>query len=202
MKALLNNRGMAILSFAVLLIICCVAAVYPASNPIATEAFDGVMTGNIAWMLVASSLVLLMTPGLAFFYGGMVSGRNIISTMLQSFIALGVVSLLWYVVGFSLAFGDDLGGMGIVGNPMTFFMFNNVGTVPHPSLGGGLPLVLFAAFQLKFAIITPALITGSFAERVRFWGYIVFINLFVLFIYCPLAHMAWHPEGLLFKKGV
>ncbi len=202
MKALLNNRGMAILSFAVLLIICCVAAVYPASNPVATEAFDGVMTGNIAWMLVASSLVLLMTPGLAFFYGGMVSGRNIISTMLQSFIALGVVSLLWYVVGFSLAFGDDLGGMGIVGNPMTFFMFNNVGTAPHPSLGGGLPLVLFAAFQLKFAIITPALITGSFAERVRFWGYIVFINLFVLIIYCPLAHMAWHPEGLLFKKGV
>jgi ammonium transporter, Amt family len=202
MKALLDNRGMALLSFAALLIICCVAAVYPASNPIATEAFDGVMTANIGWMLVASSLVLLMTPGLAFFYGGMVSGRNIISTMLQSFIALGVVSLLWYVVGFSLAFGEDVGGLGIVGNPMTFFMFNNVGTVPHPSLGGGLPLVLFAAFQLKFAIITPALITGSFAERVRFWGYIVFINLFVLIIYCPLAHMAWHPEGLLFKKGV
>ena len=202
MKALLNNRGMALVSFAALLIICCVAAVFPASNPVATEAFDGVMTANIGWMLVASSLVLLMTPGLAFFYGGMVSGRNIISTMLQSFIALGVVSLLWYVVGFSLAFGEDVGGMGIVGNPMTFFMFNNVGTVPHPTLGGGLPLVLFAAFQLKFAIITPALITGSFAERVRFWGYIVFINLFVLVIYCPLAHMAWHPEGLLFKKGV
>lgn len=122
--------------------------------------------------------------------------------MLQSFIALGVVSLLWYVVGFSLAFGDDIGGLGIIGNPTTFFMFNNVGTAPHPTLGAGLPLVLFAAFQLKFAIITPALITGSFAERVRFWGYIVFINLFVLVIYCPLAHMAWHPEGLLFKKGV
>ncbi len=202
MKALLDNRGMALVSFAGLLIICCVAAVYPASNPVATEAFDGVMTGNIAWMIVASSLVLLMTPGLAFFYGGMVSARNIISTMLQSFIALGVVSLLWYVVGFSLAFGEDVGGLGIVGNPMTFFMFSNVGTLPHPTLGGGLPLVLFAAFQLKFAIITPALITGSFAERVRFWGYIVFINLFVLIIYCPLAHMAWHPEGLLFKKGV
>jgi ammonium transporter, Amt family len=114
------------------------------------------------------------------------------------------VSMLWFVVGFSLAFGDDVGGLGIVGNPMTFFMFNNVGTAPstNPLLGGGLPLVLFAAFQLKFAIITPALITGSFAERVRFWGYVVFINLFVIFIYCPLAHMAWHPEGLLFKKGV
>jgi ammonium transporter, Amt family len=92
--------------------------------------------------------------------------------------------------------------LGIVGNPMTFFMFDNVGTASHPTLGAGLPLVLFAAFQLKFAIITPALITGSFAERVRFWGYLVFINLFVLFVYCPLAHMAWHPEGLLFKKGV
>jgi ammonium transporter, Amt family len=202
MKALLNNRGMAILAFGVLLGISCLAAVYPTTFPVADKPYDASLTGSIAWMLVASSMVLLMTPGLAFFYGGMVSKKNIISTMLQSFIALGVVSLLWYVVGFSLAFGDDLGGMGIIGNPATFFMFNNVGTAIHPTLGGGLPLVLFAAFQLKFAIITPALITGSFAERVRFWGYVVFINLFIIFIYCPLAHMAWHPEGLLFKKGV
>jgi ammonium transporter, Amt family len=205
MKALLDNRGMSIVAFAALLVICCFAAVYQTTNPAAdAKAFDGIMTANIGWMLVASSLVLLMTPGLAFFYGGMVSARNIISTMLQSFIALGVVSLLWYVVGFSLAFGEDVGGYGIVGNPMTYFMFDQVGTAPDPTgkLGAGLPLVLFAAFQLKFAIITPALITGSFAERVRFWGYIVFINLFVLVIYCPLAHMAWHPEGLLFKKGV
>jgi ammonium transporter, Amt family len=202
MKALLNNRGMAILAFGILLGICCLAAVYPTTFPVADKAYDPSLIGSIAWMLVASSMVLLMTPGLAFFYGGMVSKKNIISTMLQSFIALGVVSLLWYVVGFSLAFGDDVGGMGIVGNPATFFMFNNVGTAIHPTLGGGLPLVLFAAFQLKFAIITPALITGSFAERVRFWAYVVFINLFIIFIYCPLAHMAWHPEGLLFKKGV
>jgi ammonium transporter, Amt family len=203
MKALLNNQKMSIVAFGALMIICCVAAIYPTVNPVAkADAFDGIMTGNIAWMIVASSLVLLMTPGLAFFYGGMVSKKSIISTMLQSFIALGIVSMLWFVVGFSLAFGDDLGGLGIVGNPMTFFMFNNVGTAAHPTLGSGLPLVLFAAFQLKFAIITPALITGSFAERVRFWGYVVFINLFVLLIYCPLAHMAWHPEGLLFKKGV
>jgi Amt family ammonium transporter len=202
MKAAFSNKSMAILAFAALLIICCIAAVYPSVYPVAEQAFDGVMTANIGWMLVASSLVLLMTPGLAFFYGGMVTNRSIISTMLQSFIALGVVSLIWYVVGFSLAFGDDMGGLGIIGNPATFFMFNNVGTAPHPALGAGLPLVLFSAFQLKFAIITPALITGSFAERVRFWGYVVFINLFVLLIYCPLAHMAWHPEGLLFKKGV
>jgi ammonium transporter, Amt family len=203
MKALLNNQKMSFVAFGALMIICCVAAIYPTINPVAkADAFDGIMTGNIAWMIVASSLVLLMTPGLAFFYGGMVSKKSIISTMLQSFIALGIVSMLWFVVGFSLAFGEDVGGLGIIGNPMTFFMFNNVGTAAHPTLGSGLPLVLFAAFQLKFAIITPALITGSFAERVRFWGYVVFINLFVIFIYCPLAHMAWHPEGLLFKKGV
>jgi ammonium transporter, Amt family len=191
MKALLHNRGMAILAFGVLLAISCLAAVYPTQYPIGDKPVD---TGNVAWMLVASSMVLLMTPGLAFFYGGMVSKKNIISTMLQSFIALGIVSLLWYVVGFSLAFGDDVNEWGIIGNPATFFMFNNVGTVvgtaKYPNLGGGLPLVLFAAFQLKFAIITPALITGSFAERVRFWGYVVFINLFIIFIYCPLAHMA------------
>ena len=202
MKTLLSNRSISFVAFGALLVICCLAAVYPTSFPVADKPFDGVMTGNIAWMLVASSLVLLMTPGLAFFYGGMVSSRNIISTMLQSFIALGIVSLIWYVVGFSLAFGDDWGGRGIVGNPATFFMFNNVGTAIHPKIGGGLPLVLFAAFQLKFAIITPALITGSFAERVRFWGYVVFINLWVLLIYCPLAHMAWHPDGLLATRGV
>lgn len=202
MKALMSNRSMSMAAFALLLVICCIAAVYPTSFPTAESPYDATMMANIAWMLVATSLVLLMTPGLAFFYGGMVSKKNIISTMLQSFICLGIVSLLWYVVGFSLAFGEDVGGMGIVGNPATFFMFNNVGTAVHPTIGGGLPLVLFSAFQLKFAVITPALITGSFAERVRFWGYVVFINLFVILIYCPLAHMAWHPEGLLFKKGV
>lgn len=201
MKHLMNNRGMALLAFGALMIICVVASFYPASYPSAadTSKFN---TGDLAWMLVATSLVLLMTPGLAFFYGGMVTKRNIISTMLQSFISLGVVSLLWYVVGFSLAFGDDLGGFGLIGDPRTYFMFNGVGTEAHGRIATGLPFVLFSAFQLKFAIITPALITGSFAERVRFWGYIVFINLFVLFIYCPLAHAAWHPDGLLFKWGV
>jgi ammonium transporter, Amt family len=111
MKALLNNRSMAILAFVALLGICGVSAVYPASNPTMEGNYDAAMVGNIAWMIVASSLVLLMTPGLAFFYGGMVSKRNIISTMLQSFICLGVISVLWYVVGFSLAFGDDIGGV-------------------------------------------------------------------------------------------
>ncbi len=157
---------------------------------------------DLAWMLSASGLVLLMTPGLAFFYGGMVSPRSIISTMLQSFVAVGVVSLLWYVVGFSLAFGDSVGGLGLIGDPRTFFLFDHVGTAAHPRLGPGLPLVLFAAFQLKFAIITPALITGGFAERIRFWGYMLFITLFTLLIYCPLAHWTWHPDGFLARWGV
>jgi Amt family ammonium transporter len=185
------------ISIWVLLCIGLQAAFLPTVHPDAEGSFD---TGNIAWMITASGLVLLMTPGLSFFYGGMVRPKNVISTLLQSFIALGVVSVLWYVVGFSLAFGDSLGGF--IGNPFTFAFFNRVGTAAHPTLGAGLPLVLFAAFQLKFAVITPALITGSFAERVRFWGYLVFMVLFSLLVYAPLAHWTWHPEGFLMQWGV
>ncbi len=155
---------------------------------------------DVAWMLTATALVLLMTPGLSFFYGGMVSSRNVISTMLQSVIAMAVISILWVVVGFSLAFGDSLGG--VIGDPRTFFMFRGVGTGTHPALSPTIPLLLFAMFQLKFAIITPALITGSFAERVRFSSYLAFMILFSLLIYAPLAHMTWHPDGFLRKLGV
>jgi Amt family ammonium transporter len=177
--------------------IALIAAFVPTSHPSGENNFD---TGNLAWMITASGLVLLMTPGLSFFYGGMVRPKNIISTLLQSFIALGVISVLWYVVGFSLAFGDSLGGF--IGNPLSFAFFNHVGFAEHHQLGIGLPLVLFAAFQLKFAVITPALITGSFAERIRFWGYLVFMVLFALLIYAPLAHWTWHPDGFLAKWGV
>lgn len=156
--------------------------------------------GDTAWMLTATALVLLMTPGLSFFYGGMVDRRNVISTMLQSFIAMGLVSLLWVNVGFSLAFGDSIGG--IIGDPRTFFMFRGVGEFSHPTLSPTIPLALFALFQLKFAIITPALITGAFAERVRFSSYMLFVCLFSLVIYCPLAHWTWHPEGFLRQWGV
>ena len=156
--------------------------------------------GDVAWMIVASAFVLLMTPGLAFFYGGMVDRKNVISTMLQSFVALGVISVVWVVVGFSLCFGDSLGG--IIGNPLTFLNFRNVGAAPHPEIGAGLPFLLFALFQLKFAIITPALFTGSMAGRIRFRSYILFMVLFTLLIYAPLAHMTWHPDGLLMNLGV
>ena len=193
-----RRQRFATFALAALLLLSLAATLLPLHHPAAAP--NAFQPADLAWMLCASGLVLLMTPGLSFFYGGMVSARNIISTMLQSFVALGVVSVLWYVVGFSLAFGDSLGGF--IGDPRTFFLFNNVGTAAHPRLGTTLPLVLFAAFQLKFAIITPALITGAFAERIRFWGYLLFICLFSLFIYCPLAHWTWHPDGFLFKMGV
>ena len=157
-------------------------------------------SGDTAWMVVASAFVLLMTPGLAFFYGGMVDRKHIISTMLQSFVALGVISVLWVLVGFSLCFGDSLGG--IVGDPRTFLSFRNVGLSPNADFAGTVPFLLFALFQLKFAIITPALITGSMAGRVRFRAYILFMVLFALVVYPPLCHMTWHPEGLLRTWGV
>ena len=178
----------------IIVIIC----VYSASN--FQELTSTIDSGDTAWMIVASAFVLLMTPGLSFFYGGMVSKKNIISTMLQSFIALGVISILWVLVGFSLAFGDSIGG--IIGNPLTYFAFNNVGLEPNSDFSSTIPFLLFALFQLKFAIITPALITGSFAGRVRFRSYIFFMVLFSLLIYSPLAHMTWHPDGLFRNWGI
>ncbi|MCL6099124.1 MAG: ammonium transporter [Bacteroidetes bacterium] len=184
--------------FVVLFIIAVVGAVlnYNSSH----IAGGPINSGDTAWMLTATGLVLLMTPGLSYFYGGMVGRKNIISTMLQSFISMGVISIVWVVVGFSLAFGDSIGG--IIGNPFTYFMFRGVDGNTHPLLAPTFPLILFALFQLKFAIITPALITGSFAERIRFSSYLLFMILFSLFIYTPLAHMTWHPDGLLRKMGV
>ena len=163
-------------------------------------ALDDLDTGDTAWMVVASAFVLLMTPGLAFFYGGMVDRKHIISTMLQSFVALGVISVVWVMVGFSLCFGESLGG--VIGNPMTYLAFRQVGLSPNADFAGTIPFLLFALFQLKFAIITPALITGSMAGRVRFRSYILFMVLFSLVVYPPLCHMTWHPEGLLRQWGV
>ena len=197
--AKLKEKGMNVwaIPFAVLMLIACLGLATPGAVP---QVDPKIVPGDVAWMLTATGLVLLMTPGLSFFYGGMVRLKNVISTMLQSFIALGVISILWVVVGFSLAFGDSIGG--VIGNPFTFFMFRGVGTMTHPDLAPTIPLILFALFQLKFAIITPALITGSFAERVRFNAYLLFMVLFSVFIYCPLAHWTWHPNGFLHTWGV
>lgn len=185
------------INFFVLVVVVIICA-YSASNY--QELSSVIDSGDTAWMIVASAFVLLMTPGLSFFYGGMVSKKNIISTMLQSFIALGVVSILWVFVGFSLAFGESIGG--IIGNPLTYFAFNNVGVEPNSDFSSTIPFLLFALFQLKFAIITPALITGSFAGRVRFRSYILYMVLFSLLIYSPLAHMTWHPDGLFRNLGI
>ena len=151
-------------------------------------------------MIVATAFVLLMTPGLGFFYGGMVGKKNVISTMLQSFMAMVIVTILWVVVAFGLAFGPTIGG--IIGDPTSNLFFQGVGTSTAWSLAPTIPFMLFALFQAKFAIITPALITGAFAERVRFWAYLLFMVLFILLIYAPLCHMTWHPDGIFFKMGV
>ncbi|MEJ7828939.1 MAG: ammonium transporter, partial [Segetibacter sp.] len=157
-------------------------------------------SADIGWILVATALVFLMTPGLAFFYGGMVHRKNVISTMIKSVVAAGVVSILWVVVGFSLCFGDTVGG--VIGNPSTFLFFKGVMSGAPWSLAPTIPLGLFALFQLMFAIITPGLVVGAVAERIRFTSYILFIALFSLLVYAPIAHWTWHPEGFLFKMGV
>lgn len=184
----------------VLLSTIAVIALIPVDNTTPIFANTAINGADTAWMLMASALVLLMTPGLAFFYGGMVRYKNLVSTLLQSFITLGIISVVWVVVGFSLSFGDSIGGF--IGNPATFFMFKNVGSAPNPDFAATIPFALFAVFQLKFAIITPALITGGLAERIRFSSLMLFIVLFSLFIYAPLAHWTWHPEGFLHKWGV
>lgn len=187
----------------ILLTIVAISGVFVPSA-MGEQDLSNIDSGDTAWMLTATALVLLMTPGLAFFYGGMVHPKNIISTMMQSYIAMGIVSVIWVVVGFSIAFGESIGAenYGLFGNPFTYFMFRRVGAGTHPDLSPTFPLAVFAMFQLKFAIITPALITGSFAGRVRFRAYMLFMCLFVIFIYAPLAHWTWHPNGFLRNWGV
>jgi ammonium transporter, Amt family len=184
--------------FAILALVCIGGLFTPTlANFKGGAAYNG---ADIAWMIVATALVFLMTPGLAFFYGGMVNRRNVLSTMIKSFIATGVVSVIWVVIGFSLAFGTSI--HGIIGNPLSFPFFKGVngGT---PWVGAPtVPLLLFALFQLKFAIITPALVVGAVAERIRFNAYLLFIALFSLLVYAPIAHWTWHPEGFLAKLGV
>lgn len=195
-----------ITSFIIITVVALIGLVYEPKTDFPASDFgntDAIIPADVAWLLTASCLVLLMTPGLSFFYGGMVGKKNVISTMLKSFICLGVISLLWVVVGFSLSFGDSLGFVidgkhyGIIGNPATFSFFDNVGEHPHLKMASTIPFILFALFQMKFAVITPAIITGSLAERIRFISFLMFICLFTLFIYTPLCHMVWHPNGLL-----
>jgi Amt family ammonium transporter len=154
---------------------------------------------DIAWIIVATALVFLMTPGLAFFYGGMVHRKNVISTMIKSMVAAGIISVIWVVVGYSLCFGKSIGGF--IGDPTTHLFFRNVNS-GEPWVGAPtIPKTLFSLFQLMFAIITPALVVGAVAERIRFTSFILFIVLFSVLVYAPLAHWSWHPDGFLAKMG-
>jgi Amt family ammonium transporter len=154
-------------------------------------------TGNTAFMLLATSLVMLMTPGLAFFYGGLVGRRNVLSIMIQSFVSMGITTIVWYVVGFSLCFSGGEGG--IIGNLDMAFLQGIDSSTPYGN--GSIPMLVFIAYQMMFAIITPALITGAFSNRVRFPAYLIFLILWLVFVYFPFVHMIW-GGGLLAKWGV
>ncbi len=154
---------------------------------------------DITWILVATALVFLMTPALAFFYGGMVNRKNVLSTMMKSVVAAGVVGVLWIVVGYSLCFGESI--HGIIGNPMTHFFYKGVVSGQPWGPAATIPKSLFSMFQLMFAIITPGLVVGAIAERMRFSAYVLFTVLFSLLVYAPLAHWSWHPDGFLAKMG-
>ncbi len=193
------NRRLALIPFILLLLVAMSGVLFSPSATPPPAAYE-INAADTAWMLTACALVLIMTPGLAFFYGGMVSKKNVISTMLQSYICMAVITIIWVVFGFSLAFGESIGGF--IGNPATFFLMKGVVNGKPWELAPTVPLMLFAFYQLKFAIITPALITGAFAERIKFTSYLLFISLFCIIIYAPLAHATWHPNGILFKYGV
>ena len=184
--------------FLILAVVALVALFIPAL-PHYEDKAGAYSAADISWIIVATALVFLMTPGLAFFYGGMVHRKNVISTMIKSVVAAGVVGVLWVVVGFCLAVGDSIGGL--IGNPETFLFFKNVNSGAPWSLAPTIPLALFALFQMMFAVITPGLVVGAVAERIRFSSYILYTVLFSLLIYAPLAHWSWHPDGFLFKMG-
>jgi Amt family ammonium transporter len=154
-------------------------------------------SGNTGFMLVATSLVMLMTPGLAFFYGGLVGRKNVLTIMSQSFVSMGVTTILWYIVGYSLCFSGDVGG--IIGNLDNAFLRGVNVTTPFSA--SNIPLFVFIAYQMMFAIITPALITGAFANRVRFPAYLIFLVAWLLLVYFPMVHMIW-GGGMLKQWGV
>jgi Amt family ammonium transporter len=157
------------------------------------SAASPVNTGDNAWVLVSSALVLMMTaPGLILFYGGLVRSKNVLATMMHSLILMALVSALWMVFGYSMCFAE---GNGFVGNPLTYFMLHDVGGAPNADYAGTVPQQSFMLFQMMFAIITPALISGAVAERIKFKAYVLFVLLWVTVVYFPLCHMVWGKGG-------
>lgn len=155
-------------------------------------------SGDTAFIILCAALVCLMTPGLAFFYGGLVSRKNVLTIMMQSFVSMGVVTIIWFVFGFSLAFGPDV--HGIIGG-FKYICLQGVGMNPNPDYGPTIAFLTFFSYQQMFAIITPALITGAFADRVNFKSYLVFLVAWSILIYIPLAHWVW-GGGFLQQMGV
>lgn len=166
------------------------------SQPALAADPGAVDTGTTSWMLTSTALVLLMVPGLAMFYGGLVRTKNVLGTMMHSFVAIALIGVLWTICGYALAFGDNILG-GFIGWRSDYFLLNGI----DDSITNGVPDYVLAMFQGKFAIITPALISGALAERVYFRGYIMFIGLWFLLIYCPLCHWVWAADGWLFNLG-
>ena len=157
--------------------------------------------GNTGFMLLCASLVMLMTPGLAFFYGGLVARKNVLTIMMQSYMSLGWTTVLWVAFGYSMCFGPTW--HGIIGNPTTYAFLNGVSlSTMFTGNDAGIPLVVHIAYQMMFAIITPALITGAFANRVTFKAYFIFLTVWLVFVYFPFVHMIWSPDGMLAKWGV
>ena len=185
------------------------AAPAPATAPAYTAAKDKMLTdtnasaltpegaskADTAWMIVATALVMLMTPGLAFFYGGLTRSKNVLNTLMMSFVALGIISVQWMLWGYSVAFGPKdmllIGGHGVFASPLSDLGLSHVGATPNTSFGTTIPELIFMLFQMTFAIITPALISGAVAERMKFSAYCLFILLWATFFYDPLAHMVW-----------
>lgn len=173
-----------------------VLLLFAGGSVLAAEAVP-IDTGTTAWMLTSTALVLLMVPGLALFYGGLVRTKNVLGTMMHSFVAMGIMAILWVAVGYSMAFGSNVLGGWFGWNP-DYFMLKGIDETISPS---GIPEYVFTMFQGKFAILTPALIAGAFAERISFKGYVAFIALWGIFVYNPLCHWVWAGDGFLFNMG-
>lgn len=175
----------------------------PGSDDGNFSALDDINGADCAWILISAALVLLMSPGIAFFYGGLADNKNVVTTMMQSVIPLGIVPILFCFLGFSLAFGPTVEGTnGILGDPEVYGLMYNVGAVPDPNLSSTIPVTLFLIYQTMFAVLTPAIIVGSVANRVNFSSLCVFIFLWHFIVYCPVAHMVWYPTGLIKEYGI
>lgn len=189
LRSVMSKRPSKLIGLLVLMFLAAMPAV--AGQAAAAPA---VSNADNAWMLVSAALVLLMTgPGLALFYGGLVRKKNVLATMMQSFAMMAVLSIVWAVVGYSLAFGE---GNSFIGGLHNIFL-HGVGLTPDPAYAGTIPIQTYMIYQLMFAIITPALITGAFAERMKFSALLLFLTLWSLIVYCPMAHMVWGKGGLL-----